>query len=84
MLKTYFSVVRKSFNFDGVLFCSTCLIRSEETMGRLLKKIRKLVNRGNRSNRSRDATAKDCANCSSLKAKVDGKLFLIYISLEKF
>ena len=48
-------------------------------MGRLMKKIRKLVNRGGRSNRSRDATAQDCANCSSLMAKVDGKPFLIFL-----
>ena len=46
----------------------------DKTMGRLMRKIRKL---GNRRKRSRsETTGRDCAKCTALITKVDGELFL--------
>ena len=57
---------------------STCKSDSliDETMGRLLRKIRKIANRRKRSRTRSDATGRDCADCAALMTKVDGELFL--------
>ena len=61
LLKKVIQVEKKNFLFD-------------KTMGRLMRKIRKL---GNRRKRSRsETTGRDCANCTALRTKVDGELFL--------
>ena len=63
-----FAFQRKSFEFKK----ATLLI--DKTMGRLMRKVRKIANRRKRS--KSDSTGRECANCAALRTKVDGELFL--------